>query len=185
MTSAGLQQDIDISHLEELLKGIEASPRMMNEEIHLAMRLALELTQKQVTGHMGIDNYSSGINTGALRSSIHNMVIRRGNTMTGKIGTSRVYGLPVERGRAAGRWPPREAIKYWVVRKMGLPADDPQTDSIAFLIQRAIGKGTSRGIHGQGKGVRMFERGFDASIDPVKKLFGAVPGKVIRRIQNA
>ena len=181
--SDGLMHDVDFSDVERLLAGMERTPQIVNEELYLAMRQGVAIAEQQVVGRMGTGPNHTGVNTGRLRSSIHNMVIRRGNSITGKVGTSMAYGWPVERGRAAGKWPPRDNIRMWVVRKMGLTGKE--ADSVAFLVQRAIGTGTTKGIMKPGGGLHMFEEGFDAALDPVKKLFSAVPGKVIRRIRNS
>ena len=51
----------------------------------------------------------------------------------------------VEEGRKAGKMPPREAILKWIQVKKILPKPDkngklPSTETLAFLIARAIGK---------------------------------------------
>ena len=179
----GLTHKVDFSEVEKLMDGMGQTSSIVNEELYLAMRGSVNIAEQQVVGRMGVGENNAGVNSGRLRSSIHNMVIRRGNAITGKVGTSAKYGWPVERGRALGKWPPRDPIRMWVVRKLGLSGKE--ADSVAFLVQRAIGTGKSKGIMRPGGGVHMFEEGFDAALDPVMKLFGAVPGKVVRRIRNA
>ena len=52
------------------------------------------------------------------------------------------YAYYVEFGRRAGKWPPFRFIYEWV-RVRHMAADDQEAKSIAFLIQRSIGrKGT-------------------------------------------
>lgn len=55
------------------------------------------------------------------------------------------YWKYVEEGRRAGKWPPKEPILKWIKVKKILPQPDkdgnlPTPESLAFLIQRAIGK---------------------------------------------
>jgi enoyl-CoA hydratase/carnithine racemase len=54
-----------------------------------------------------------------------------------------VYGLPVEFGRKAGRMPPVDAIRLWVVRKLQITGDE--ADKAAWAIARHIG---ARGTEG-------------------------------------
>jgi hypothetical protein len=74
-------------------------------------------------------------------------------------GTStHLYSNYVEFGRRAGRWPPQGPIELWAVRKLGIPWG-PESKSVAFLIARAIGTGTSRGT--ANTGAHMFQRAWD------------------------
>ena len=54
-------------------------------------------------------------------------------------GFPTIYAYYVEFGRRAGKWPPFRFIYEWV-RVRHMAADDEQARSIAFLIQRSIGK---------------------------------------------
>ena len=61
-----------------------------------------------------------------------------GNKATaGPTGSPRNYGVFVERGRAAGKWPPRNVLRAWIQRKLG---QDPDEGGLEFLIRRAIGR---------------------------------------------
>lgn len=85
------------------------------------------------------------VNTGLLRGSFTTDVRGRGVDMVGRMFSPLGYAAAVEHGRAAGRPPPIEAIRYWVIRKR--IADEAEADSVAFLIARAIGRRGTKGAH--------------------------------------
>lgn len=175
---AGLEIDVDFSDIEEFYKHFPNFTHIANDEVMQAMIKSVAIAEEQVAAR-------TPVNTGTLRASIHNMVIRKGDTVIGRVGTSKEYGAPVEYGwTPAGKWPPRDAIRLWVVRKLGLQGKE--ADSVAFLIQRAIGEGKSKGIMKPppGGGAKMFELGFQAALGPVRVIWKQVPGKIIRRVKR-
>ena len=73
------------------------------------------------------------INSGATKEEADNTILA---------GFPTIYAYYVEFGRRAGKWPPFRFIYEWV-RVRHMAADDQEAKSIAFLIQRSIGrKGT-------------------------------------------
>lgn len=70
------------------------------------------------------------INSGAVKEGADNTILA---------GFPTIYAYYVEFGRRAGKWPPFRFIYEWV-RVRHMAADDEQAKSIAFLIQRSIGK---------------------------------------------
>ena len=77
-------------------------------------------------------NVASGllINSGAVKEGRDNAILA---------GFPTLYAYYVEFGRRAGKWPPFRYIYEWV-RVRHMAADDKEARSIAFLIQRSIGK---------------------------------------------
>lgn len=81
------------------------------------------------------------------RNSVTGFLINSGSVKEASDGTimagfSAVYAYYVEFGRRAGKWPPFRFIYEWV-RKRHFAQDDKQARTMAFLIQRGIGrKGT-------------------------------------------
>ena len=73
------------------------------------------------------------INSGAVKEGADNTILAGFPTM---------YAYYLEFGRRAGKWPPFRFVYEWV-RVRHMAADDQEAKSIAFLIQRSIGrKGT-------------------------------------------
>lgn len=95
------------------------------------------------------------VNFGLLRGSFGTEIHGTPFDMTGIVGTALIYGLPVEMGRKAGRMPPVDAIKLWVVRKLGLKGQ--AADQAAWAIAISIGrKGT--------KGAFMVQQAYDQAV---------------------
>lgn len=113
------------------------------------------------------------------------------------------YWKWVEEGRRAGKWPPKEPILKWIKVKKILPQPDkdgnlPTPESLAFLIQRTIGKkGTIKRFGHEGSGIvaetvealneqylplmqealaedatHFIIESFNSAFDPLKKIFG-------------
>lgn len=74
------------------------------------------------------------INSGAVKEGADNAILAGFPTM---------YAYYVEFGRRAGKWPPFRFIYEWV-RVRHFTADDKEARSVAFLIQRSIGKKGTR-----------------------------------------
>ena len=70
------------------------------------------------------------INSGAVKEGRDNAILA---------GFPTIYAYYVEFGRRAGKWPPFRYIYEWV-RVRHMAADDKEARSVAFLIQRSIGK---------------------------------------------
>lgn len=70
------------------------------------------------------------INSGAVKEGANNAILAGFPTM---------YAWYVEFGRRAGKWPPFRYIYEWV-RVKHFTHDEKEARSIAFLIQRSIGK---------------------------------------------
>jgi len=112
-------------------------------------------------------------NTGELADSFEQETTREGMTVVGTVGSSLPYGMVVEKGGTWEKWPPRDVIKAWVVRKFGLDPESKEADSAAFLVQRAIGKGTTKGImrpYDSGGGARMVEKGYEAAKGDIERV---------------
>lgn len=74
------------------------------------------------------------INSGAVKEGADNAILA---------GFPTIYAYYVEFGRRAGKWPPFRFIYEWV-RVRHFAADDKEARSVAFLIQRSIGKKGTR-----------------------------------------
>lgn len=161
-----LEHRIDYSEIEHFTAVLQQSPRIVGEESHLAMTKSLDVLEGNIAAE-------TPVNSGMLRGSIAKQITGQGVNLTGEVATPLMYGLPVETGRKPGRRPPKDAIKLWVIRKLGLTGRE--ADSAAFLIARAIGR---RGT----KGAFMFQKGFERSLSTINRLWDEVPARVIKRL---
>jgi len=164
---------VRIEGLDELRRRFAESPELMERETRRALRVSIDHIEEQVAGR-------TPVNTGQLRGSTATEIRGSKTDLRGIVGTPLIYGLPVEMGREPGKMPPVDAIEYWVIRK-GI-ASPPESRSVAFLIARAIGAGTSRGIMRPGGGARMFEQGLDASMPTVEKVFDGAVERIVERL---
>lgn len=112
--------------------------------------------------------------TGNLRGS--GSIQFRGNprsVYSGEFVITAPYGLPVERGRKPGRWPPQAPIELWVIRKLGLTGKEAK--QAAFLIARAIG------TRGTKPGQQFVAQGFDAVESRIIAIWDRLPDKIVLR----
>lgn len=89
------------------------------------------------------ENLQSGNRNATRRTSdsIKSRVIVNGSVVRLEITAKDTWPF-TDLGRGPGKWPPRAAIREWVVAK-GIEPDSPAADRAAFLISRSIAqKGT-------------------------------------------
>ncbi len=157
---------VDSSDVDDLLLDLENVNSDVSRLFRTAMQKTVDITEAAVVGR-------TPVNTGALRGSITTSVTGIQTKIIGQIQTPLMYGLPVERGRRPGKPPPTDAIKLWVIRKLGKTGKD--ADSTAFLIARAIGRrGTA--------GAAMFYKGYDATIQRVYSIWDDVGQAILREL---
>ena len=100
-------------------------------------------------GERFIDEYKTKLDdedvnaTYTLSNSVSYYIEFEGNTFEVSINLKE-YWKYVENGRKAGKWPPLNAIKDWVMKKPIIPRPMnngklPTLNQLAFLIQRKIG----------------------------------------------
>jgi len=137
------------------------------QELERAMTESLAIVESNVVGR-------TPVNTGFLRQSIGHRMRGTPGAIEGEVVSIASYAAPVEYGRKPGKWPPRDAIEYWVRRKLKI-TNDAEVRSVAFLIARKIGtKGTKQKKY-WGKssvpaymfteGLKVSEKQIDAAID--------------------
>ena len=154
---------IDTSEITDFAKTLGNAGAIVRREAAAAMRKSLDVLEDAIVQR-------TPVNTGMLRAGTSKEQFMVGSILRGQVVNPVSYAFPVETGRAAGRMPPVDAIKQWVIRK-GI-ASGAEADSAAFLIARSIGR---RGT----KGAQMFEKGFDASLPRIISLFEQVPGSIM------
>lgn len=158
---------IDFRGFDTLMNALaNLYPDVVAEEIYNTMELSLGAFHQAVV-------VETPVNTGVLRGSIATEITGTPVEMTGMVVTPLLYGWPVERGRMPGKMPPVEPIELWVIRKLGI--QPPESENVAFLIARSIGrKGT--------KGAAMFHKGYEAALPHVRELWDGLPGRIIKRL---
>ena len=122
--------------------------RLLDKHMHNAMDGSLNWLLDNITAE-------TPVNFGQLRASFGKEVHGTPFDMIGIVGTSLIYGLPVEMGRKPGKMPPIAPIKLWVTRKLGLKGK--AADQAAYAVAWSIGqKGT--------KGAFMVEQAYQQAI---------------------
>jgi len=124
--------------------------RLLDKHMHNAMDGSLALLVDWISAE-------TPVNFGLLRASFGQSVEVHGTPfdMTGLVGTSLIYGLPVEMGRKAGSMPPVDAIKLWAVRKLGLKGK--AADQAAWAIAIHLRDNPT-------KGAFMVQQAFDQAV---------------------
>lgn len=114
--------------------------RIIAEELEAAAAAATIDVQGAITPR-------TPVNTGKLRQGWGREVYPLGTSadtlVLGKVFNPLSYALPVETGRAAGKWPPVGPIALWVKRKLKPQAG--QLSQVVFAIRRTIGTRGTRG----------------------------------------
>lgn len=157
---------IDTSDLTDFASDLEGLPTIIRQESRATMGKALDVLEDSIVQR-------TPVNFGTLRAGTAKEMTSAGSMLRGMVVNPTSYAWPVETGRAAGKMPPVDAIKQWVIRK-GI-ARGREADSAAFLIARAIGR---RGT----KGAQMFDKGFTAALPTILRLFVDLPTNVLRRL---
>jgi hypothetical protein len=121
---------IDLSEWNKFALNLEKSGKLLDKHMRNAMDGSLDMLIDWIASQ-------TPVNMGALRGSFASEIYGEAFGMTGIVASPLVYGPPVEYGRKAGRMPPVDAIKLWVVRKLQISGDE--ADNAAWAIARHIG----------------------------------------------
>ena len=166
----GLVLDVQLSGLEETAASVGAYPQFVSQELTLAMDKALGLLEGAVSAR-------TPVNFGHLKASIQGHILTPFPNLSGVVTTPKEYGIVMEEGRRAGaKMPPVNAIKLWVVRKLGIPPEE--ADGVAFVIARSIAK---KGIEGR----HMFKEGLEVSEPHINQLFNEAITRSVQRFNEA
>jgi hypothetical protein len=122
--------------------------RLIDKHMRNAMDGSLDWLLERITA-------KTPVNFGTLRASFAKEIHGSSYNMTGRVGTALIYGWPVETGRKPGKMPPVDAIKLWVVRKLGISGKE--ADKVAWAIAYSIGKKGTEGAH-------MVEQAYDDAV---------------------
>lgn len=159
----------DLSEVIAFVAEMQGAATVVKDELQDAMDASLSLLET-----LAVDETPVGA-TGHARQSITTRIRGEPPNFRGELVMGARYGMPLERGRKPGKWPPRAAIALWVRRK--LQVSDDEVESVAFLIQRAIGqRGTS--------GAAMFYKAYEAGYSKVMRIWEEVPGRIVGRVLN-
>lgn len=172
---------IDLSEIEQAANAFAMAATVGVDEIYKGMDKGLDILEDAIV-------VRTPSNQGILRGSIATDIYGEGAAIVGEVFTPEKYGAAVEFGRKPGKWPPRDAIKLWVIQKQ-IAEDEKEADQIAFLIARAIGEGTTTGIMKGGEGsdtggARMFEEGTAFAEPLVLQIFEDVNENILERLRR-
>jgi hypothetical protein len=166
----GLSLDVSVQGLEETAASVDAYPQFVSQELTLAMNKALQLLEGQIASR-------TPVNTGQLRQSITHQILSPFPNLVGSVGSPQPYAPVMEEGRRPGaKMPPVDAIKLWVVRKLGIPPEE--ADGVAFVIARSIAR---KGIEGR----HMFQEGLEVSEPHINQLFNEAIARSIQRFNES
>lgn len=118
---------VDLSEWRRFALHLGQSGKLLEKHMRNAMDGSLDLLTEWITSE-------TPVNTGALRGSFAQDVYGAPFGMTGVVASPLIYGLPAEYGRKAGRMPPVDAIKLWVVRKLQLTGDEAEQAAWAIAV---------------------------------------------------
>jgi hypothetical protein len=175
----GLSLDIDLSELEDVIGDLDVYPSWLGREMTMAMDLALH----HLVGHVA---KRTPVFSGTLRRGWGQSNISPWPNLVGLVSNPvKDYPIVIERGRKfPGKPPPSDALKLWVQRVLGVSAEE--SDSVAFLVARSIGK---HGFSRKGKvgptGAKMAEEGLEAATPNILRLFDRAIDKSIKRFNAA
>lgn len=173
MAEPGLELDIDISEINELIKQFPEFQGIVFNEVEVAMISSLFKFQELIQG-----GTPTGVSGNLEASFVPTKPILRGQVLSGNVSTPLAYGLPIERGRTPGKkMPPVDAIELWVRRKLGVTED---SRGVAFVIARKIAKFGFR----KKQGYRMVEQAFEDGSPQAIKLFNAATEKAVDKIEK-
>lgn len=160
---------LDMSQVEHFAAAIERHPVAAGNEIRKTLQMALNILEQTVAAY-------TPVNTGMLRGAWAQQM--RGNPLTwmeGELFNPLIYAEPVEYGRKAGRMPPVDAIELWVIRKLGLSADESR--QVAWAIAKSI---AARGT----KASEMLKNGFDHAQPSISRAFDLLPEHLLDILEN-
>lgn len=168
----GIELQIDTGDLQGLLKAFKEAPDVAAEEMVRATWEASLLMEREAK-----ENTPTGIGGGGgLKGSISSREPRvLADQVIGELGTPMIYAVPVEEG-SKPHFPPIKPLADWAEHKLGLTPAEAQ--SVGFLIARKIA------AHGT-KGVKMFERAFDANQHQVQRIYAKARERIANRMRGA
>lgn len=153
--------------LDGLRAAFEAAPEIVARE------LAIGVTQASLLAEREIRDRTPTSGAGTLRDGIGALPVSfLGDVVTGGVGTSVAYALPVETG-SKPHMPPIEPLRDWVARKLGIKGEEAEAFArkIAWKIKK----------HGT-KGVHMFAEGFAAVEAQIREELAAAAGRAMAEI---
>jgi hypothetical protein len=175
MTPATVRDDYAIvldgfEEFQAALQHLGDGSGAVGREIETAMQAALDVLGQQIDAR-------TPVNIGALQASRSSDVYGTAMQMFGVTMTPLAYGWPMERGRAAGKMPPVDALEYWVKRK-GVTFAGKTPRQTAWIIARAIAKGTTQ--HQRKGGDKMYLEGTAAARPYVERIFDDLVDRLLQ-----
>lgn len=162
---------IDLTEVKDLAEKYGRAPEILQRETLRTMHEAVGLTERTVVFYTPVGA------TAQLRQSIEGLVTETPDGVEGRVaatGPAMTYVDPVEFG-SRPHWPPVEPIRFWVLRKLGVPVDE--VPGVAFLVSRKISRVGTPAFH-------MFEQGWLEAEPKVMSMFNVMCYKVVEGIEK-
>lgn len=162
---------IDLTEVAKLAKKYGRGPEVVERETGRTMKGATEFAARKVQFHTPVGA------TQDLKKGVEPIVTKIKGGFEGRVtvtGRGMGYAEFVEFGTRP-HWPPVEPIRLWVLRKLGVPAEE--VPGVAFLVSRKIAR---VGTPAQ----RMFEQGWIEAEPKVMSLFNVMAYRVVEGIEK-
>lgn len=160
--------NLSISKDDKTLAQLAQYPERYEREVTAAMLEAGLLLEREVKGLAPVGAGGAA----GLRGNIAAMPPRMdGDTLTGGVGTSAPYAVPVELGTRP-HFPPVLPLVDWVQAKLGVH-DPVAAKNIAFCVARKIAAHGTEGQH-------IFKRALEANQERVAHIFSAAVDRTLQ-----
>ena len=123
---------VDPVSLERTLKAFSK----VNDNVRRQMNMLFEHTTLELETKAKRRVAENGsVNTGLMRSSIH----KKTSDLRASVVVNAKYGSVVEYGRRPGKFPPVDAMRYWVKRKLRITGER-EINAAAYMVGRKIAR---------------------------------------------
>lgn len=164
---------------------ITKQPTVHPEELPRLVRAAFGESLPVVEMKVRANTPEGVMGSSGLKGSIFSELREQPAFMTALTSSNLPHAAPVEFGRRAGSaMPPVSALIPWVEKFISLKQGET-AKGVAFAIARYMAQRGSRAWRSSPPGVRMFERGAEASVPLVERIFADhLKGGVVKLVRN-
>lgn len=173
-----LTLEIDASELIELVRQFPEYQDIVLKKLTKATTGSLFKFQELIQGRT-----PTGVSGDLKKDFKVGVPVVKGNTITGQVTSSLVYGSPIELGRTPGKPISRtgkESIELWIKRTWSDVPPENQIKGVAFVVARSI----SRKGFKKKKGYRMVEKALEEGTPLANKVFSLATQEATKEIDR-